>query len=66
MFNNLKALKTMIVNFICRASKAGKDGKSPLELSIIINGNRKETFNLLVQPFFTLCLVASHLAASIR
>lgn len=31
----------MIVNFICRASKAGKDGKSPLELSIIINGNRK-------------------------
>ena len=56
----------MIVNFICRASKAGKDGKSPLELSIIINGNRKETFNLLVQPFFTLCLVASHLAASIR
>ena len=31
----------MVINFVCRASKAKKDGLSPLELSIIINGNRK-------------------------
>ena len=31
----------MIINFICRASKAGKDGLSPLELSITINHCRK-------------------------
>lgn len=41
MFNNLKALKSMVVDFVCRASKAKKDGLSPLELSIIINGRRK-------------------------
>ena len=31
----------MVINFVCRASKAKKDGLSPLELSIIINGKRK-------------------------
>ena len=31
----------MVINFICRSSKAGKDGLSPIELSIIINGKRK-------------------------
>ena len=31
----------MVINFICRASKAGKEGLSPLELSIIINSQRK-------------------------
>lgn len=31
----------MVINFVCRASKAQKDGLSPLELSIIINGKRK-------------------------
>ena len=31
----------MIVDFICRPSKAGKDGFSPLELSITIEGKRK-------------------------
>ena len=31
----------MVVNFVCRVSKAKKDGFSPLELSIIINGSRK-------------------------
>ena len=31
----------MVINFICRSSKAGKDGLSPIELSIIINGQRK-------------------------
>ena len=31
----------MIINYVCRASKAKKDGLSPLELSIIINGKRK-------------------------
>lgn len=30
----------MTLNFICRASKARKTGLSPIELSIIINGNR--------------------------
>ena len=30
----------MNINFICRASKARKDGQSPIELSIIINGKR--------------------------
>jgi site-specific recombinase XerD len=30
----------MTVNFVCRASKARKDGQSPIELSIIINGER--------------------------
>ena len=31
----------MVINFVCRASKAKKDGLSPLVLSIIINGKRK-------------------------
>lgn len=31
----------MIINYVCKASKAKKDGLSPLELSIIINGSRK-------------------------
>ena len=30
----------MTLNFICRASKARKDGLSPIELSIIIGGDR--------------------------
>lgn len=30
----------MNVNFICRASKARKDGQSPIEMSVIINGER--------------------------
>lgn len=30
----------MTLNFICRASKARKDGQSPIELSIIIGGDR--------------------------
>lgn len=31
---------TMVLNYVCRASKARKDGLSPIELSIIINGER--------------------------
>lgn len=31
----------MVVNFVCRASKADKSGLSPLEVSIIINGARR-------------------------
>lgn len=30
----------MNINFVCRASKARKDGQSPIEMSIIINGTR--------------------------
>ena len=30
----------MVLNFICRQSKKRKDGLSPIELSIIINGER--------------------------
>ena len=30
----------MVINFICRASKARKDGQSPIEMSVIINGER--------------------------
>lgn len=30
----------MTLNFLCRASKARKNGLSPIELSVIINGNR--------------------------
>lgn len=30
----------MTINFLCRASKARKDGSSPIELSIIINAQR--------------------------
>lgn len=30
----------MTINFLCRASKVRKDGKSPIELSIIIDGER--------------------------
>lgn len=30
----------MTLNFVCRASKARKDGQSPIELSIIIDGER--------------------------
>lgn len=31
----------MQINFVCRLSKARKNGQSPLEMSIIINGERK-------------------------
>ncbi len=31
----------MFTNFVCRQSKAGKNGLSPIELSIIIDGKRK-------------------------
>ena len=31
----------MVVNFVCRNSKKRSDGRSPLELSIIINGKRR-------------------------
>lgn len=31
----------MLINFVCRPSKARKNGKSPLEMSITINGHRK-------------------------
>ena len=31
----------MVINFICRASKANKEGLSPLELSLIIDGVRR-------------------------
>lgn len=30
----------MTINFVCRASKARKDGQSPIEMSVIINGER--------------------------
>ena len=30
----------MTISFVCRASKARKDGLSPIELSVIVNGNR--------------------------
>ena len=30
----------MTINFVCRASKARKDGQSPIEMSVIINGSR--------------------------
>lgn len=30
----------MVLNFVCRASKARKDGRSPIELSVIINQQR--------------------------
>lgn len=30
----------MRINFVCRASKARKNGLSPIELSVIINGER--------------------------
>ena len=30
----------MNINFICRASKARRDGQSPIEMSVIINGER--------------------------
>ncbi|MEE1226089.1 MAG: phage integrase SAM-like domain-containing protein [Bacteroidales bacterium] len=30
----------MVLNFVCRASKARKDGQSPIELSVIINQQR--------------------------
>lgn len=30
----------MNINFVCRASKARKDGQSPIEMSVIINGER--------------------------
>ena len=30
----------MVLNFVCRPSKKRKDGQSPIELSIIINGER--------------------------
>ena len=35
-----KQLKAMVLNFVCRASKARKDGLSPIELSVIINKER--------------------------
>lgn len=31
----------MVINFICRASKADKSGLSPLEVSITINGSSR-------------------------
>lgn len=31
----------MVLNFVCRASKTRKNGLSPIELSIIINGERR-------------------------
>lgn len=31
----------MVVNFLCRESKKGKNGLSPVEMSVIINGQRK-------------------------
>lgn len=31
----------MQINFVCRLSKARKNGQSPFEMSIIINGERK-------------------------
>lgn len=31
----------MTINFVCRQSKSGKDGLSPLELYVIINGKRR-------------------------
>lgn len=30
----------MTINFVCRLSKARKDGQSPIEMSVIINGQR--------------------------
>lgn len=39
---NVKLLKTvtMVINFICRASKTRKSGLTPIEMSIIIDGER--------------------------
>lgn len=34
-------MKVMVVNFVCRNSKKRSDGRSPLELSVIINGKRR-------------------------
>ena len=34
-------MSKMKISFLCRASKSQKDGLSPIELSIIINGRRK-------------------------
>lgn len=31
----------MTINFVCRQSKCGKDGVSPLELYVIIDGKRR-------------------------
>ena len=31
----------MVFNFICRASKANKEGLSPVELSLLIDGERR-------------------------
>ena len=39
-FSHNKQLKAMVLNFVCRASKARKDGLSPIELSVIINKER--------------------------
>lgn len=38
---NYKIINVMRLNVVCRESKAGKNGLSPLELSIIISGERK-------------------------
>ena len=40
----------MIINFICKASKADKSGHSPLEVSIIINGVRRNPHTPLITP----------------
>ena len=40
----------MVINFICRASKADKSGQSPLEVSIIINGVRRLSTPTLSKP----------------
>ena len=52
----------MTLSFLCRASKAGKDGKSPIEFSLCINGKRKyvttdrkvkaSSFNLRTQKVY--------------
>jgi len=62
MFNNLNQVSIMTLVFLCRASKAGKDGLSPIEFSITINGRRKyvstdrkvkaSSFNLRTQKVY--------------
>lgn len=52
----------MTLSFLCRASKAGKDGLSPIEFSLCINGRRKyvttdrkvkaSSFNLRTQKVY--------------
>lgn len=35
----------MVFNFICRASKANKEGLSPLELSLIFDGPLEKEYS---------------------